>query len=184
MIFCCDVALGKKSSKHNIIANNTIIYTSSTNSVIEPNLADAFDAKIISNTYKDGKGIIKFNKKLTRINKDAFFCCTKLTSIILPNSIVHIGDNAFSYCNALTNIKISNNTLKIGNESFSGCTSITKIVIPKKVASIGDYAFAGCTSLKHVISQNINAISGKTVFYNCKLLKNYKQLTQVNNHKR
>lgn len=42
------------------IPNNEIWYTSTDGSVVTPHSSDVFGAKILSNTYTDGKGIIKF----------------------------------------------------------------------------------------------------------------------------
>ena len=35
---------------------------------------------------------------LTELGKFAFYNCTKLTSIVIPNSVKTIGESAFSYC--------------------------------------------------------------------------------------
>ena len=43
------------------IPNNEIWYTSSDGKVVTPNKSDAFGASIISNTYSNGKGVIKFD---------------------------------------------------------------------------------------------------------------------------
>ena len=70
-------------------ANNEIWYTSTDGEIIEPysgwynDNADAlttFGVNIVSNTYKDGKGVITFSGDVTEIGERAFYNCTSLTS--------------------------------------------------------------------------------------------------------
>ncbi len=62
-----------------------------------------------------------------------------------------IGDQAFYYCTSLTSIKLPETVKSIGNFAFAGCASLEEIIIPASVKSIGTAAFYGCTSLKRVI---------------------------------
>ena len=71
------------------IPNNEIWYTSTDGEIVEPysgnfnNNADAlktFGANIVSNTSKDGKGVIEFDGDVTKIGERAFLLCTSLTS--------------------------------------------------------------------------------------------------------
>lgn len=80
------------------IPNDEIWYTSSEGSVVQPYKSDVFGATIISNTYSDGKGVIKFDGNVTSIGDHAFDGCSGLTSITIPNSVTSIGDYAFYSC--------------------------------------------------------------------------------------
>lgn len=82
----------------NSIPNNQIWYTSSDNQVITPYKTDIFGANIVSNTYKNGKGIITFEGDISQIGDYAFASKTNLTSITIPNSITSIGKRAFRDC--------------------------------------------------------------------------------------
>ena len=77
---------------------NEIWYTSSDSSVVTPYKTNGFGANIISNTYKNGKGVIKFDGNVTTIGESAFYRCKALTSIIIPNSVTTIGESAFTGC--------------------------------------------------------------------------------------
>ena len=66
-------------------------------------------------------------KKVTSIGNRAFYGCTGLTSVNIPNSVTSIGDWAFSNCTALTSISIPNGVTSIGDIAFFDCTALTSI---------------------------------------------------------
>ena len=84
---------------------------------------------------------------LTKINWCAFKGCEKLTQLTVPDSVTLIDDYSFENCKNLTNIILSNSLETIGFSAFRGCTNLTNIVIPDGVDRIGTYAFENCTSL-------------------------------------
>ena len=80
---------------------------------------------------------------VTSIGEDAFYKCSSLYTIIIPESITSIGDYAFSNCKSLTSITIPNSVTSIGSGAFYNCSLITSISIPESVRSIGGSAFEG-----------------------------------------
>jgi len=88
---------------------------------------------------------------VTRIGMAAFYDCTSLTSVTMPNSVTSIGTQAFSGCTGLTSITIPNGVMSIESLAFSGCTGLTSITIPNSVTSIGYGAFYFCTSLTSIV---------------------------------
>ena len=64
----------------------------------------AFDATIVSNVYKDGKGMLCFDRDVTTIGFGAFSNCDSLTSVTIGNSVTTIGDYAFYGCSSLTSV--------------------------------------------------------------------------------
>ena len=138
------------------IPNNEIWYTSSNGKVVKPNVSYAFDASIISNTYSDGKGVIKFDNSVTRIGGWAFYYCSGLTSINIPNSVRSIGERAFYYCSGLTSITIPNSVTSIGDEAFYYCSGLTSIDIPNSVTSIGEGAFCRTKNVTTITVDKMN----------------------------
>ena len=130
--------------------NDEIWYTSSDGNVVTPYSSSDFGASIVSNTYSDGKGVIKFDGDVTSIDSLAFYRCSSLTSVILGNSVTSIGGRAFSGCSSLTTATLGNSVTSIGASAFYGCSSLTSINIPNSVTSIGPYAFRGCEGLTDI----------------------------------
>ena len=184
--------------RQEIQPNNEIWYTSSDGNVVEPYKMgkDIFGAEIVSNTYKDGKGIIKFNGDVTTIGDYAFDDCESLTSVTIPNSVTAIGNDAFGGCNNLTSITIPNSVTTIGNDAFDYCNSLKEFkgkyaadggrclikdniiiayanasgstyAIPNSVTTIGEYAFATCNSLTSVTIPNSVTTIGGWAFQYC-----------------
>ena len=87
---------------------------------------------------------------VTSIGNFAFFACINLTSVTIPNSVTSIGSYAFDYCRGLTSIIIPNSVTNIGSFSFAECSSMNSITIPNSVTSIGGSAFEGCACLTSV----------------------------------
>ena len=95
---------------------------------------------------------IKNNTKT--IANNAFETCYHLTSVIMPDSLIHIGDDAFNFCTSLTSVTMGVNLISIGESAFQYCSRLSNITIPSKVTSIGKYAFSGCTDLKSAIFED------------------------------
>ncbi len=66
---------------------------------------------------------------ITSIGDKAFYECTGLTSVDIPNSVTSIGDLAFVGCSGLTSIDIPNSVTKIGDGAFKRCTGLTSMVV-------------------------------------------------------
>ena len=102
--------------------------------------------------------VIPNDGSVTSIDRYAFFGCTSLSSITIPDSVTSIGYSAFARCTSLASVTFGENSklTSIGNCAFENCTSLTSITIPNSVTSIGDSAFDGCTSLTNIAVDNNN----------------------------
>ena len=55
------------------------------------------------------------------IGEWAFYGCSGLTSVTIPNSVTSIGDCAFRDCSGLTSVDIPNSVTSIGDCAFKNC---------------------------------------------------------------
>ncbi|HBK02761.1 MAG TPA: hypothetical protein DDY77_07020, partial [Clostridiales bacterium] len=114
------------------------------------------------------------------IGNSAFYNCSKLKSVTIPDSVSVIGNSAFSGCtglinvyyagdvaswcgiSGLVNIMSSSRTLFIGGKKLEG-----DLVIPNGVKSISDNAFWNCAGLTSItIHDGVESI-GDWAFWNC-----------------
>ena len=112
----------------------------------------------------------EFWKGVRRLGDNAFWDCSSLTSITIPEGVTEIGGDAFSGCSSLTSINIPNSVTKIGGSAFWGCLSLTSITIPDSVTRIGVWAFYNCSSLTSItIPESVTEI-GQCAFWDCSSL--------------
>ena len=104
---------------------------------------------------------------VTSIGDWAFWDCSGLTNVTIPNSVTSIGDCAFEDCTGLTSVTIPNSVSKIKNYAFNGCTGLVNMTIGNSVTSIGYDAFYGCSGLTSITIPNSVTSIGYSAFYLC-----------------
>ena len=93
----------------------------------------------------------------------AFYGCSMLTSVTIPDSATSIGSYAFYGCSGLASITIPDGVTSIGYEAFYGCTGLTSVTIGASVESIGSSAFRDCYKLVEVYSKSsLDITAGST----------------------
>jgi len=121
------------------------------------------------------------NYSVISISHDAFYDCTGLTSVTIPNSVTSIGDYAFYGCTGLTSVHISDiaawckilfakalsNPLFYAHNLYVNDELLTDLVIPNDVTKIKNYAFLNCTGLTSVTIPNSVTSIGEQAFYDC-----------------
>ena len=127
---------------------------------------EAKDGITITKYKGDKKKVVIPDKingtEVISIGDSAFWNCSSLTSITIPEGVTSIGDFAFDLCLNLTSITLPNSLTCIGSYGFA-TTDLTSITIPENVRSIGCEAFFSCDKLKKVVlPEGITRISSKT----------------------
>ena len=148
--------------------DDEIWYTSTNGSVIEINPNCPFNVKLISNTYKDGKGILKFNGPLTTLGSFGYGGAYMyghyteneegIISINFPNTLEKIGSTAFYNCFHLKNVRLPEGISTLGSQCFMNCYKLEEINIPSSVIEFGFGIFNCCRSLQRFTGDN-SAIS-------------------------
>ena len=72
------------------------------------------------------------------------------TDLMLPTYITKINRNAFYFCDNLTSVVIGDNVQTIDHAAFDFCDNSTSVIIGDSVTLIDSYAFAGCSKLTDV----------------------------------
>ena len=73
-------------------------------------------------------------------------------------AVTSIGERAFYNCSSLTSITIPNSITSIGGWAFSGCSSLSSLTIPNSVTNIGKAAFNSCENIATIIVENGNSV--------------------------
>lgn len=98
---------------------------------------------------------------------NAAFNNSKLTSIVIPNSVTSLGTGAFSNSTALASVVLSNKLTTIPQSAFT-MTALTKVEIPKGVTTIGRMAFSGAHLTELSLPSTLTEI-GRQAFMNHQL---------------
>ena len=143
--------------------------------VVEGKSEDINFASItIAINHCSSNGIILDLSKITNLTiipESAFANCTKLKSIILPDTIIRIEDNAFYNCTSLEEFTFPESIQEIGKKAFANCSSLNSIVLPDKITELPENLFSGCSNLQEIsLSDKVNKI-GKSCFSGCEQLK-------------
>lgn len=105
-----------------------------------------------------------------RMIDGAFRNKTRITSVVLPDSVTVIAQNSFAYCSALKTVDFGSGLISVKEAAFSGCVSLTGIEFPDTLTELGPYSFSWCEKLASVKLSNSLKIIDKGTFSGCTTL--------------
>ncbi len=111
---------------------------------------------------------IKFPLGVTDIGDHAFFGCTSLTSVVLPN-VSEINESVFEGCTSLARIDIPQSVTNIGNKSFKGCTALVWVEFHGELLVVGSEAFSECGITNLKLPDSVQIV-GSGAFARCRKL--------------
>ena len=152
-------------------------YNSDGSSVsVAPNFSDKYTGDVVipeTVTY-NGK-----TYSVTSIGGYAFYGCSGLTSVIIPNSVTSIGSDAFVGCTRLTSVTIPNSLTSINKDVFDSCSRLTSIIWNAKnypaFSNYSDNPFYGIRTqiTKFITGNEVTSIPS----YMCYEMSNLKSVT-------
>lgn len=117
---------------------------------------------------------------LNTISTSNFFFCKSLEKIVIPPSC-QIYNNSFNGCTKLDTIIFPNTTGNVGNTLASSCHSLKKITLPKTITSFGSGNFQQCNVLSEIVVPNaISTILFQT-FQGCSSITTIKLPSTITN---
>jgi hypothetical protein len=99
---------------------------------------------------------VNIGNGVASITEYAFWGCTSLAEVTIPDTVTSIGDYAFMNCTSMRSVTIGNGVANIGTAAFASCSSLASVTIGSGVTNIGTAAFGDsiqfgpCSSLTSV----------------------------------
>ena len=110
--------------------------------VVHPGFSSGYNNYVTGNLVIPASVIYgTYPYPVTSIDYYAFYQCTHLTSVTIPDGVTSIDSGAFAYCTGLTSVNIPSSVTSIGIYAFYECDGLNFVIIPNSVTTIGENAF-------------------------------------------
>ena len=103
-------------------------------------------------------------RSVDSIGGDAFWGCTNLKTVIMPDSMRYLGGDRYgSGCrtfwgSGITSIDIPEGITDIYEGTFAYCKDLEKVTLPNSIPTLWDDAFGYCSSLKEINWENLGQV--------------------------
>ena len=146
------------NSNKYLSVENSVLYNKDKTELIK------YPAKKVGTSFNVPSGVIS-------IGEGAFKNCSKIESVVFPNTLKIISENAFENCSGLKSVTIPGSAEKyieamcgssedigiidqidqiVADSAFANCTALTDVTILNRLSKISPSAFANCTNIKHI----------------------------------
>ncbi len=109
--------------------------------------------------------------KVTTIDENAFLG-TNITSVVIPEGILHMGDGVFEGCKSLETVKIKAKISNLPPKTFYECKKLKSVELPSTVKNIKSEAFYYCKKLSTISGANVEVV-GMDAFRECDILTTF-----------
>lgn len=156
--------------QYTILGEETILlkYTGSEANLTIPSYLDGHKINDIGEkAFYECSSIINVvvPEQVSWIGKQAFYGCQNLQSITITGR-TSIGEDAISHCPKLEHINLSDSITLIGRDAFSYNESLKSIVLPEKLKRLDVGVLEGCSSLEEVVIKgNVTSIEYAAFMY-------------------
>jgi len=136
-LYAYQEALPKHSSIiQEMTAMPKMCYSTHNNQPVTPSNPQAFGAEIVSNVYDEKQEccVMTFNSSVTGIGENAFYGCSTLTGIEIPETVTSIGPEAF-YGTSLNSLNVPGNVTSIGSGAFKD-SALSEITLTDNIVEI------------------------------------------------
>lgn len=183
-------ALSKAPNLQNItVSDGSGVYIDAANHMILAKTSDANNTYKIASVYAaaeiDASGkctlpSIYNGGTVTEIGEGAFAGQNAIRTVLIPETISHIGARAFSQCRGLVSVEFAPNSLlaAIDANAFEYTYSLEKIVLPNSVKAIGSNCFS-ISGLQEVTMPNELTAAAQNIFNGCKRLHTVHNISKV-----
>ena len=107
---------------------------------------------------------------VSQMDPGIFYYCTNLENVNLGTQLTVIPDDSFFECNKLSSVVIPDTVISIGMRAFYE-TNLTSVSLPSSVLSVDTYAFERCSSLVSMSAYGLDTNFRQSVFNQCNNLQ-------------
>lgn len=111
---------------------------------------------------------VTFNGNITSIGAYAFAGCSNMTMCDLPETVDKIGQYAYYNCTSLEKMRIPDAVTSIQTYTFAGCSALSWVDCGLGIQVIEPFAFTNCTNVRYIVVNGTctkikaNAFTGDT----------------------